>query len=41
MNLAAKFGKLTSDKLGRAVLLETEFRVGMQVLPPGGYFAVK
>jgi hypothetical protein len=41
MNVAAKFGKLACDKLGCAMLLEAEFWVGMQVLPPGGHFAVK
>jgi hypothetical protein len=35
MNLAAEFGKLASDELGRAMLLEAKLRVGMQVLPPG------
>jgi ABC-type uncharacterized transport system substrate-binding protein len=41
MNFAAKFGKLASDKLGCAVLLEAKLGVCMQVLPPGGHFAVK
>ena len=41
MNLAAKFGKLAGDKVGRAMLLEAKLGVCMQVLPPGGHFAVK
>jgi len=41
MNLAAKFGKLAGDKLGRAMLLEAKLGVCVQVLPPGGHFAVK
>jgi hypothetical protein len=39
MNLAAKFGKLAGDKLGRAMLLEAKLGVCVQVL--GGQFAVK
>ena len=41
MNLAAEFGKLACDKLGRAMLLEPKFVMGVQVLPPRGHFAVK
>jgi len=41
MDLAAKFGKLLGDELGRAMLLETKLGVCVQVLPPGGHFAVK
>jgi hypothetical protein len=41
MNLAAKFGKLAGDELGRAMLLEAKLGVCVQVLPPGGHFAVK
>jgi hypothetical protein len=41
MNLTPKFGKLTGDELGRAMFLETEFGAWVQVLPPGGHFAVK
>jgi hypothetical protein len=41
MNLTAEFGNLTGDKLGRAMLLEAKLGVSVQVLPPGGHFAVK
>jgi hypothetical protein len=41
MNLAAKFGKLAGDELGRAMLLEAKLGMCVQVLPPGGHFAVK
>ena len=41
VNLAAELGKLASDKLRRAVLLEAKLGVCVQVLPPGGHFAVK
>jgi hypothetical protein len=41
MDLASKFSKLASDELGRAMLLEAKLGVCMQVLPPGGHFAVK
>jgi hypothetical protein len=41
MNLAAKFGELPGDKLGRAMLLEAKLGVCVQVLPPGGHFAGK
>jgi hypothetical protein len=41
MDLAAKFGKLASDELRRAMLLEAKVGVCMQVSPPGGHFAVK
>jgi hypothetical protein len=41
MNLAAKFSELACDKLGRAVLLETELGVGVKVAAPSGHFAVK
>jgi hypothetical protein len=41
MNFAAEFSKFAGDKLGRSMLLDAEFWMGMQVLPPGGHFAVK
>jgi hypothetical protein len=41
MNLAAELGKLAGDELRRAVLLETEFWMRVQVLPPGSHFTVK
>jgi hypothetical protein len=41
MNLAAKFGKLAGDELGRAMLLEAKLGVCVQVLSPGRHFAVK
>jgi hypothetical protein len=37
----AKFDKLAGDKLGRAMLLEAKLGMCVQVLPPGGHFAVK
>jgi hypothetical protein len=40
MNLAAKFGKLTSDELGGAVLLEAKLGVRVQVAAPGSHFGV-
>jgi hypothetical protein len=41
MNLASKFGQLTGDEFGGAVLLEAKLGKCMQVSPPGGHFAVK
>ena len=41
VNLAAELGKLAGDKLGRAMLLEAKLGVCVQVMPPGGHFAVK
>jgi hypothetical protein len=41
MNLTAEFCKLAGDKLRRAMLLEAKLGVRVQVLPPGGHFAVK
>jgi hypothetical protein len=40
MNLAAELGKLVGDELGRAMLLEAKLGMCVQVLPPGGHFAV-
>ena len=41
MNVATKFGKLAGDKLGRAMLLEAKLGMCVQVVPPGGHFAVE
>jgi hypothetical protein len=41
MILTAEFGKLAGDEFGGMVLLEAKFGVCVQVLPPGGHFAVK
>jgi hypothetical protein len=41
MNLAAEVSKLAGDKLGRAVLIEAEFGVCVEVVAPSGHFAVK
>ena len=41
MNLAAELSKLACDELRRAMLLETEFWMRMDVAAPGGHFAVK
>jgi hypothetical protein len=41
MIVATKFGKLAGDKLGPVMLLEAKHGMCVQVLPPGGHFAVK
>jgi hypothetical protein len=41
MNLASKFGQLAGNELGRAMLLEAKLGVCVQILPPGGHFAVE
>jgi hypothetical protein len=41
MNPTAKFGKLTGNKLGGAVLLEAKLGVRMQVSPPRGHLVMK
>jgi hypothetical protein len=41
LSLTAELGKLAGDELGRAMLLEAKLGVRVQVLPPGGHFAVK
>jgi hypothetical protein len=40
MNLAAKFSKLPGDELGRAMLLEANLGVCVQVVPPGNHVVV-
>jgi hypothetical protein len=39
--LTAELGKLAGDELGRAMLLEAKFGMGVKVVAPGGHFALK
>jgi hypothetical protein len=41
MNLAAELGKFAGDEFGGAVLPEAKLGMCVQILPPGGHFAVK